>query len=123
MEFRKDEPLYLQIADRIKAAIVKGDYPGGTRIPPVRELALAWRINPNTVAKAYRLLQSENWIGSRIGDGNYATPLADDVRHRARRELLETKFAELLADAAGLGMPAEELEAAFRQFLERNPSR
>ena len=120
MEFRKDEPVYLQIADRIKAAILKGDYAGGSRIPPVRELALEWRINPNTVAKAYRVLQTEGWIESRIGDGNYAAPLPGELRDRARRDLLEMKFAELLADAARLGMSAEELETAFRQFLNRS---
>ncbi len=61
-------PVYLQIAAGIRAERLSGRYRTGDRIPPVRELALALRVNPNTVAKAYRYLQEEGFLESRPGE-------------------------------------------------------
>ena len=55
-------PIYLQIIDELKTAVLSGRYRDGDRVLPVRELAVQLRVNPNTVAKAYRLMQDEGLL-------------------------------------------------------------
>src|SRR5215471_4004783 len=62
-------PIYQQVADGIKALIARGELPEGASLPPVRQLASDLGVNLNTVAIAYRELQSEGLIAVRHGSG------------------------------------------------------
>ena len=90
-------PIYLQIIDELKTAVLSGRYRDGDRVLPVRELAVQLRVNPNTVAKAYRLMQDEGLLVSRPGGGTFiAVPEAFSLR-REREEAIAAQLGRLVA--------------------------
>ena len=107
-------PIYLQIIDELKTAVLSGRYRDGDRVLPVRELAVQLRVNPNTVAKAYRLMQDEGLLVSRPGGGTFiAVPEAFSLR-REREEAIAAQLSRLVAKAKAFDIGPERL----RELLE-----
>lgn len=73
MDFDEHVPVYLQIAEYVKVLIISGEASPGEKLLAVREMANALSANPNTVQKAYRLLEAQGVIKSERGSGNYIT--------------------------------------------------
>lgn len=67
-----ESPLYLKLADALRAALAAGEVSAGERLPSVRRLSEALRLNPATAAAAYRILEQEGWVAARAGSGVYA---------------------------------------------------
>ena len=108
-------PVYLQIMAGIRAERLSGHYRTGDRIPPVRELALALRVNPNTVAKAYRCLQEEGFLESRPGGGNYIAALPDTDESAERETRLSELLDSLLRETDALRIPRSQVEAMLKR--------
>ncbi len=102
-------PIYQQIIDGMHLSVLAGRYRDGDRVLPVRELAMELRINPNTVAKAYRLMQDEGLLVSRPGGGNFIAVPAEEALRREREETISADLAKLAAKARTLGIPPERL--------------
>ena len=79
--FTSDSPIYLQIAEIIKFRILRGEYPPGTRIPSVRELAQEAAVNPNTMQRALALLKSEGLLITRRTTGRTVTEHQEPVSY------------------------------------------
>jgi GntR family transcriptional regulator len=102
-------PIYLQIASQIKYLAAAGRIAPDEQLPSVRKLAEQLLVNPNTVQKAYRQLESEGVVVTKRGAGVF---LADGVSPLARREqlrILSERIDVLLAEAAQMGVEKEEL--------------
>jgi GntR family transcriptional regulator/MocR family aminotransferase len=69
------KPLYRQVYEQIRDQIMSGDYPAGTKLPPIRRLADDLRISRNTVEGAYLQLSQEGYVSSRVGSGFAVAPL------------------------------------------------
>jgi GntR family transcriptional regulator len=69
LDFRSGIPIYLQVVDRIKEMIANGRLKPGDQLPTVRALALELRVNFNTVARAYRILDENGIISTQQGRG------------------------------------------------------
>lgn len=84
-------PIYQQIVDGIRRAIVLGTVKGGEALPSVRQLAGDLRVNPNTVQQAYRELEREGAVYARQGQGTFVTHggLSAGERHRLIRGVAE----------------------------------
>ncbi len=67
------QPIYLQIIDRFKGSVIKGEMPPGHRVPSIRDVAVAMRVNPNTVHRAYQEMEREGLIFSQRGMGYFVT--------------------------------------------------
>ena len=81
-------PIYLQIIGHIKRGVVAGSIRNGDEMPSRRVLSAMLGVNPNTVQKAYRMLEEEGLITSHAGAKSYVS--ADDaLTARIRAELLE----------------------------------
>ena len=70
-KFENETPIYLQIIDKIKKDIVSGVLSPGSKIPPVRELAIEAGVNPNTMQKALQTLESEGILYSQRTSGRF----------------------------------------------------
>jgi len=108
-------PIYLQIVNQIKYLIAAGRYGAGDRLPPVRKLAEQLLVNPNTVARAYRELESSGVVVTRQGSG---TTIAENGSPLARAEkvrILSDRIDMLLAEASQLEVPLETLLKLVRQ--------
>ena len=112
-------PIYLQIIDELKTAVLSGRYRDGDRVLPVRELAVQLRVNPNTVAKAYRLMQDEGLLVSRPGGGTFiAVPEAFSLR-REREAAIAAQLGRLVAKAKAFDIGPERLRELLDDAWKR----
>lgn len=110
---RSPIPLYAQVADRIKVAIVARELPPGTLLESVRALAARLRINPATVVQAYRQLETEGFVEMRQGSGSYVREIGGDLRAREQRREAEQLVRALVKEAGDRGIHIDVLRAAF----------
>ena len=76
---RDSRPIYEQIMDNLRRLIISGGMAPGDRLPSVRELAAQLAINPNTIQRAYRELESQGYLVTLPGKGTFAAP-SQEVR-------------------------------------------
>jgi GntR family transcriptional regulator len=109
-------PIYVQIMDEVRRALVLGALRPEDPLPSVRQLAGDLRLNPNTVAQAYRELQREGLIYVRRGQGAF---VADRPAAAPDRDLLIREVAaRALLDAHRHGLSAEDLIAAVKEAAD-----
>lgn len=112
-------PIYQQVADGIRALIAKGELREGAQLPPVRQLASDLGVNLNTIATAYRELQSERLINVRHGSGAVVTSRKaverseDELRKPLRTALTQLVLAGM-ARAEIMSMVADELRGLLK---------
>jgi len=109
-------PIYQQVADGIKALIARGELKPGAPLPPVRQLAADLGVNLNTIAVAYRELQSEGLLTVRHGSGavvasRTTTDHSDDDLRRALRNALTQLVLAGLSRGKIIGIVTDELRA------------
>ena len=112
--FTGDRPVYIQIADRVKKAVLSGQYGPGEQIPAVRQLALEAAVNPNTVQHAFAELEHEGLIVSQGTLGRFVTEdreVIDTVRDRMARQIAETFVKEM----DQLSLNHEQIRALIRE--------
>lgn len=115
-------PLYVQIEEQIKTAIVSGVLQEGDRLPTVRELALELTINPNTVVRAYRELERAGFIDTTPGRGTFVKAVqAPPMPEEERRRRLSSVVDVMLTEARALGFADDEIVAAVRSALRGEP--
>lgn len=113
-------PIYVQIVDEVRRAMVLGTLGADAPLPSVRQLAVDLRVNPNTVAQAYRELEREGLAYVRRGQGTYVA--GTSVNGTERRALADAAAARALRDAYRNGIGADELiEAIRRAAAEADP--
>lgn len=105
-------PLWAQIRDGVRDRIATGALATGEAVPSVREMAQRLRVNPATVAKAYRDLTEEGLLEVRRGEGTFVAVLPAETRRRAGRDLLATRVRDLVDCARALGMDWKETREA-----------
>ena len=81
MDYRSGQPLYIQIVESFKRLILSGVIKENERLPSVRDLASQLAINPNTIQRAYRELETEGYVGTSPGKGIFAVG-ADALKDR-----------------------------------------
>lgn len=120
IDFRSGQPIYVQIMEQIRQMVANGELQQGDQLPTVRHLATELRVNFNTVARAYRLLDEAGLISTQQGRGTYIweKPSEEALGH-LRRQALESLARRYLAEAVRLEFSPEEIRAAIdRQLLE-----
>jgi len=75
LDFHSGAPIYLQIVEQIRQMVINGDLAPGDQLPTVRQLAAEIRVNFNTVARAYRMLDEARLISTQQGRGTYILEL------------------------------------------------
>ena len=91
LDFRSNEPIYLQIARQVEQLVAKGELKLGDQLPTVRELATELRINFNTVGRAYHVLDETRLISTQRGRGTYIweEPTEETMRQLKKKSLQE----------------------------------
>ncbi len=121
IEFDNQTPIYLQIADMIRDAILAGDISEEEAIPSVRQLSVEHNLNPQTVLNATQELINEELIEKRRGLGMFVKSGARaQLRNRAMEEFSEHTLPELIRTAGRLGMTKEELIQRIEEVYEEN---
>ena len=118
LDFRQHEPIYSQIVAQVKQFISASVLKPGDQLPTVRQLAADMRVNFNTVARAYRILDEEGVISTQQGRGTFILDLPHpDDQNQLRREKLERLVGDLVHEARRLGYASEEVVEAVGMAL------
>ena len=107
-------PVYVQLIEQLELALVAGEFPPGSRIPPVRELAADAGVNPNTMQRALQELEGRGLLQAQRTAGRTVT--ADDAALRAlRRRRAKALAEEFLHQMQALGREEAGIEALLRE--------
>lgn len=107
-QFTNDKPIYLQLMDVFKTAIVSGELQTGTRLDSVRDLALDAKVNPNTMQKALSELERLGLVRTERTSGRFIT---DDVEviEALKKNLVEAEISAFLLKMKSLGMEKQSV--------------
>ncbi|HKR66058.1 MAG TPA: GntR family transcriptional regulator [Thermoanaerobaculia bacterium] len=111
-------PLYLQIMDEVRRAIVVGTLHAEDPLPSVRELSAELVVNPRTVSQAYQELEREGLIYVRRGQGTFVSAMTRRGGSERRRSLARAVAKRALLDARRNGLDAEELVTAIQKLAD-----
>lgn len=112
-------PIYLQIIRHVKRAIAAGTVQAGDELPSRRVLSAQLGVNPNTVQKAYKLLEDEGIISSRSG-AKSEIALSPELVEQIRRQLLEQEAGLLVRALRQAGLEKEAALALLERLWEEN---
>jgi GntR family transcriptional regulator len=116
LDFRSGSPIYVQIMEQIRQMVASGELQPGDQLPTVRQLATDLRINWNTVARAYKLLDEAGLISTQQGRGTYVWDKPSEaVTLMLRREALQGLTSRYLAEAIRLGCTPGEVTETFTE--------
>jgi GntR family transcriptional regulator len=102
-------PIYLQIVAQIKYLVASGRLAPGDELPPIRGLAEQLLVNPNTVARAYRELETAGVVEKRRTAGTYVSEQGSPLARRERMKILTDRVDALLAEARQMDVAFEDL--------------
>jgi GntR family transcriptional regulator len=118
LDFRSGLPIYVQITDQIRELVAKGELQQGDQLPTVRQLATDLRINWNTVARAYKLLDEAGLISTQQGRGTYIWEApSEETTSQLRQQALDGLTRRYLVEAARLGCTPQEVAAVLTQHI------
>ena len=119
INLRDKQPIYEQLRAQLLRQVSLGILPPGTPLPSVRSLSLDLGVNPNTVQKAYRLMEADGLICSIPGKGSFVADNAAAQRLRRQSELL-TRLGVLAKEAKETGLTAEMVRKAVDSVFEED---
>ena len=114
---RSPTPLYEQIAARIRLAVASEELQPGDPLPSVRQLAAIVRVNPATVAQAYRDLETEGFVSKRHGAGTFVKEVPMKGKSEEMERQARVLVSSLMSDAARLGISSGLLRQALSDEL------
>lgn len=109
------QPIYLQIMRYIKQGLASGIIADGEELPSRRALSAYLTVNPNTVQKAYRLLEEEELVQSYAGAKSFVCA-TERQRAALRRELTENELRGMVRNMKGMGLTAKEAAALVEKL-------
>lgn len=116
MDFKKQKPIYLQIADQLCERIVAGEWREDERIPSVRDVAAELAVNPNTVMRTFDHLQGAEIIYNRRGVGYFVSPKAQNrILKLNRQSFIEDELPYFFQRMKMLGITLQEVEQMMNQ--------
>ena len=109
------QPIYLQIMRYIKQGMASGIIADGEELPSRRALSAYLTVNPNTVQKAYRLLEEEGLVQSHAGAKSFVCA-TERQRAALRRELTENELRGMVRNMKGMGLTVKEAAALVEKL-------
>ncbi len=116
VNFQSRTPVYQQLYDDVVRLASLGVLKSDTKLPPVRVLATELGINPNTVSKAYKMLEQDGYIYSTVGRGSFVSDKL--CNGEAERIALRQELKQSLKKAYKNGVTKEEIVNMIEQIIE-----
>lgn len=117
--FKDGIPIYQQIVWYIKEGIASGQINNGDELPSRRVLSALLSVNPNTIQKAYRLIEDEGLIESHTGAKSCVSVSGERI-NQLRAEMLNIRVTEIVAGFKQMGVNKEEALALIESMWEAN---
>ncbi len=119
LDYKNDKPLHEQITQGLKELIISGVLAADEQLPSVRELAVSLTVNPNTVQRAYKTLETDGIIYSIRGKGNFVSdiPKAD----KKQIDTLYNSLRDVLKELVFYGEPKDRIDNVIKNiYAERD---
>jgi len=116
LDYDRGLPVYRQIYEAVTRALASGRLAADEQLPTIVELAAQLRINPNTVARAYRDLENDGHIVAKRGRGTFPAPDRRPPPDR-REDILRELYERAIRDGASHGIGAREIIRYFKRAL------
>ena len=113
IDYHDRRPIYEQIVERFEKLILKGALEADSQMPSVRQMAAELSINPNTIQKAYAILEQEGYIYPVKGKGNFVN--GNLVLRQRKKEACFQKLEECLTEGREFGITAEDCLKCLRR--------
>lgn len=113
-----DSPLYQQIEEQIKDAILKGDLVEGDPLPSIRGFANDLNVSVLTIRRVYEELEQEGFVTSQVGIGTFVSARNLDLLRDSKRRVVEQKMQDMIQTAKSLNITKEELNAMMDILYE-----
>ena len=114
--FTNDKPIFQQLVDIITLKIISGEYPTGSKLDAVRELAVTAGVNPNTMQWALAEIETTGLIFTKRGDGRYVTEDNDKI-NAAKNAYVTERVRLLIESVKALGLDDGEILKAVNNEL------
>lgn len=111
-------PIYEQIVNQIRDAVVAGELAAGEAMPSIRNLAKELSVSVITTKRAYEELENEGVIKSVAGKGFYVCSQSNDILKEKQIMLLEKRYTELISDSRKAGMKLDEIFKLVKVLYE-----
>ena len=119
LDFHSGLPIYTQIINQIQSQLVNKILTPGDQLPTVRALASELRVNFNTVARAYRMLDEARIISTQQGRGTYITEVPPpEVKEKLRNETLEALAKRYISEALRMEFTRQEINQMVKDQLK-----
>ena len=119
LDFRSGLPIYIQIMNQIENQVIGGILKPGEQLPTVRSLATELRVNFNTVARAYRMLDEARIISTQQGRGTYITEIPPpEIKDKLRKEMLDALARRYISEALRLDFSKSEISQMVKDQLK-----
>ncbi|MFL0249002.1 GntR family transcriptional regulator [Clostridium neuense] len=115
-----DKPLYEQIKEQIKNAIISGELEDGEALPSIRALANDLHVSVLTTRRVYDELESEGFVITKAGKGSFVAPENLELLRESKRRMVETKLLEAWETAKSLGISKKELYSMMDLLFEED---
>lgn len=120
MDFKNNDPIYLQIAELICEKILTFEWTADSKILSVRDLAIEMQVNPNTVMRSYEYLQNKSIIYNKRGIGFFVGPQAITLISQVKKQrFLEEELPVLFKNMLLLNLSFEEIHEEFKKFNKK----
>jgi GntR family transcriptional regulator len=117
-------PIYLQVMQQIKYLVASGRLQPGDELPSIRTLAEQLIVNPNTIARAYRELETAGVVEKRRTAGTFVAEAGSPLARKERLRLLKQRVDQLLVEAFQMGFALDEvLKLVEQSELNSQPPR
>ena len=113
-----DIPLYQQIKDQIKDAILKNELVEGDPLPSIRSFANDLQVSVLTIRRVYEELEQEGFVVSQVGIGTFVSASNIELLRDTKRRLVEQKMQDMLQTAKSLNISKDELNAMMDILYE-----
>lgn len=113
-----EAPLYQQIKDQIKDAILKGELVEGDALPSIRAFANDLKVSVLTIRRVYDELEQEGFVTSQVGIGTFVSTSNIELLRDSKRRLVEKKMLDMIQTAKSLSISKDELNAMMDILYE-----
>lgn len=119
MEFKSSIPIYLQVIEDIRNNIINGSLHSGDKLPSSRELALQYKINPNTAARVYTEMEHMGMTFTKRGIGTFITESQDKI-DGFKKQRMEEIIGNFLDEMKEIGYFVKDIPKVLMEYLDNS---
>ena len=113
------EPIYKQVVEQITAAIARGQLSPGDKLPAVRNLAAELVVNPNTIAKAYTILEQQGLVATKTGAGTFITNPHSRDYDSSQLNIINERLDNAISQLVNTGLSRQQILDMFADRLKK----